>query len=87
MNSAKKKPATAHLGTRSSSHKTRRHLHTLIIVFSVLFRAFEAGLCGVPSYQVNDGSVIWGQDRLNIVADLLCGWEDHLKPIGNNSKL
>ncbi|XP_073256648.1 2-hydroxychromene-2-carboxylate isomerase-like isoform X2 [Porites lutea] len=50
-------------------------------------RAFEAGLCGVPSYQVNDGSVIWGQDRLNIVADLLCGWEDHLKPIGSNSKL
>ncbi|XP_068686388.1 uncharacterized protein [Montipora foliosa] len=42
-------------------------------------RAFAAGLCGVPSYQVNDGSVLWGQDRLNIVADLLCGWEDHLK--------
>ena len=88
MNSAKKNPATAHLGARSSRHKNRRHSHTLIIVFfSVLFRAFEAGLCGVPSYQVNDGSVIWGQDRLNIVADLLCGWEDHLKPIGNNSKL
>ena len=42
-------------------------------------RAFAAGLCGVPSYQVNDGSVLWGQDRLNIVADLLCGWKDNLK--------
>lgn len=50
-------------------------------------RAFAAGLCGVPSYQVNDGSVVWGQDRLNIVADLLCGWEDHFKPHGNSSKL
>lgn len=42
-------------------------------------RAFAAGLCGVPSYQVNSGSVLWGQDRLNIVADLLCGWKDNLK--------
>ncbi|XP_078380491.1 uncharacterized protein LOC144663421 [Oculina patagonica] len=49
-------------------------------------RAFAAGLCGVPSYQVNDGSVVWGQDRLNIVADMLCGWEDHLKT-PTNSKL
>lgn len=50
-------------------------------------RAFAAGLCGLPSYQVNNGSVIWGQDRLNIVADLLCGWEDHLKPHSTSSKL
>lgn len=50
-------------------------------------RAFAAGLCGVPSYQVNDGSVIWGQDRLHIVADLICGWEDHLKPHSASSKL
>lgn len=49
-------------------------------------RAFATGLCGVPSYQVNNGSVLWGQDRLNVIADLLCGWEDHLKPT-NHSKL
>ncbi|KAJ7392756.1 hypothetical protein OS493_010411 [Desmophyllum pertusum] len=49
-------------------------------------RAIAAGLCGVPSYQVNDGSVVWGQDRLNIIADMLCGWEDHLKPT-SSSKL
>ena len=35
----------------------------------------NAGLCGVPSYQVNDGTVVWGQDRQNIVADFLMGWE------------
>ena len=39
-------------------------------------RAIHAGVCGVPSYQVDGGAVIWGQDRLNIVADLLCGWRD-----------
>ena len=37
-------------------------------------RAFAAGVCGVPSYQVDDGEVIWGQDRLDVVADILCGW-------------
>ena len=42
----------------------------------LFFRAIHAGVCGVPSYQVNGGAVIWGQDRLNIVADLLCGWRD-----------
>jgi len=37
-------------------------------------RAFAAGVCGVPSYQVDGGEVIWGQDRLDVVADILCGW-------------
>lgn len=50
-------------------------------------RAVAAGLCGVPSYQVNNGSVVWGQDRLNIIADMLCGLEDHLKPTISSSKL
>ena len=36
-------------------------------------RAVDTGLCGVPSFQVNDGGVVlWGQDRLNVVADMLC---------------
>jgi 2-hydroxychromene-2-carboxylate isomerase len=39
-------------------------------------RAQQAGVCGVPSFQINDGAVVWGQDRLNIVEDLLCGWKD-----------
>ena len=36
-------------------------------------RAVDNGLCGVPSFQVNDNKmIIWGQDRLNVVADMLC---------------
>ena len=32
-------------------------------------------MIGVPSFQVNGSPyVIWGQDRMNVVADLLCGW-------------
>eukprot|EP00118_Oscarella_pearsei_P012456 m.92105 g.92105 ORF g.92105 m.92105 type:complete len:433 (+) comp36712_c0_seq26:1978-3276(+) len=39
-------------------------------------RAVAAGVIGVPSFQVNRSpNVIWGQDRLNVVADLLCGWK------------
>jgi len=37
--------------------------------------AIKSGVCGVPSFQVNGGDIIWGQDRLDIVADLLCGWK------------
>jgi len=35
-------------------------------------RAIDVGVCGVPSFQVNDGMLLWGQDRLNVVADMLC---------------
>jgi 2-hydroxychromene-2-carboxylate isomerase len=38
-------------------------------------RAMAAGVCGVPSYQVDEGTVVWGQDRLDVVADILCGWD------------
>lgn len=37
-------------------------------------RAIREGACGVPSFQVNGGDLIWGQDRLDVVADLLCGF-------------
>lgn len=40
----------------------------------LVFRGIEAGICGAPSFQVNGGPVIFGQDRLGLVADLLCGW-------------
>lgn len=37
-------------------------------------RAVDAGVCGVPSFQVNESEeVIWGQDRFNVVADYMCG--------------
>ena len=38
-------------------------------------RAKNSGLCGVPSFIVNDRELIWGQDKINIVEDLLCGWK------------
>ncbi|RDD39657.1 2-hydroxychromene-2-carboxylate isomerase [Trichoplax sp. H2] len=41
-------------------------------------RALKAGAFGVPAFQVNDGTLIFGQDRLNIVADMLCGWNCNL---------
>lgn len=36
--------------------------------------AENSGCCGVPSFKVDDNSIIWGQDQLNIVQDLVCGW-------------
>ncbi|XP_064398309.1 uncharacterized protein LOC135344945 [Halichondria panicea] len=45
-------------------------------LFANTSRAVEAGVCGVPSFQVNGGPLIWGQDKLNIVADMICGWTD-----------
>lgn len=45
-------------------------------LFANTKRAIETGLCGVPSFQVNGGPVIWGQDKLNIVTDMMCGWVD-----------
>ena len=38
--------------------------------------AVEEGVCGVPSFSVDGGPVVWGQDKLNVVADMLCGWKD-----------
>ncbi len=39
----------------------------------------EHGGIGAPTFQVFDPegksvAILWGQARLNIVADLLCGW-------------
>ena len=45
-----------------------------VIYYIIMYRrAVDNGLCGVPSFQVNDNkTIIWGQDRLNVVADMLC---------------
>lgn len=38
-------------------------------------RAVQLGVCGVPSFQVNHtGSIIWGQDRLDVLQDVIAGW-------------
>jgi len=49
--------------------------------------AIALGCCGVPSFQVDDQPVVWGQDRLNIIADELCGWKDDTEEIIFTSKL
>jgi len=43
-------------------------------------RANTVGCCGVPSFQVNHGEVLWGQDRMDVVLDLLCGWDSSTPP-------
>jgi hypothetical protein len=35
----------------------------------------EAHLVGVPTYQVGEGELIWGQDRSDMVLDIMCGWK------------
>ncbi|KAJ7535596.1 hypothetical protein O6H91_12G039600 [Diphasiastrum complanatum] len=37
------------------------------------------GACGAPTFQILDPdgkqvALLWGQDRLNVVSDILCGW-------------
>ncbi|KAJ3161891.1 hypothetical protein HK101_000785, partial [Irineochytrium annulatum] len=44
--------------------------------------ALDIGICGVPTYKVRD-HVVWGQDRLDHVADLAMGWS----PENGNVKL
>jgi len=44
------------------------------------------GICGVPSYRVlrkspsgewvHVGGIVWGQDEMNVVEDLIAGWEE-----------
>jgi 2-hydroxychromene-2-carboxylate isomerase len=47
-------------------------------LFSNNERAFNAGVFGVPSFQVNGQEAVFGQDRLDLVSDLLCGWNSKL---------
>jgi len=50
-------------------------------------RLFRVGGCGAPSFQVDDGDIIWGQDRLDVVMDLLCGWPHNTIRGAASSKL
>jgi len=73
-----------HLFERASQPQIKQQLHRNTE------RALKANICGAPSFQVfasgleeeNEGTIIWGQDRLDVVQDLLCGWrppKDSLK--------
>lgn len=37
-------------------------------------RARDVGACGVPTYRLGDGVLIWGQDRLDLLGRCLSGW-------------
>jgi 2-hydroxychromene-2-carboxylate isomerase len=47
--------------------------------------AKEKGICGVPTYRVLRqnaqgkwslaGGIVWGQDEINVVEDLIAGWD------------
>lgn len=59
--------------------------------------AKEVGLCGVPSYRVfrrasgggvwtQAGDVVWGQDELVVVEDLIAGWDgEGIATVGGGS--
>lgn len=38
-------------------------------------RARAAGACGVPTFLVDDEILLWGQDRMGLLADVLDGWK------------
>ena len=59
--------------------------------------ARELGLCGVPSYRVLEkdsggswkvcGGLVWGQDELAVVQDLIAGWRaENMKDIADVSR-
>ncbi|KAH8726424.1 DSBA-like thioredoxin domain-containing protein [Phaeosphaeriaceae sp. PMI808] len=58
--------------------------------------AKELGICGVPTYRVlrqsNDGAwnlvggIVWGQDELNVVEDLIAGWDPESSAIAEPRK-
>ena len=45
--------------------------------------AAKIGCCGAPSYEIEGGYLLWGQDKLDMVKDLVCGWN----PPESKSKL
>lgn len=65
--------------------------------------AKEVGLCGVPTYRVfrrragsggewqQTGDLVWGQDELAVVEDLIAGWDGNgvakVEEDGGKSKL
>ncbi|KIW26086.1 uncharacterized protein PV07_09215 [Cladophialophora immunda] len=56
--------------------------------------AVDAGICGVPSYRVFEktsggwvlggveGGVVWGQDELPVVEDVVAGWKEKESSVG-----
>jgi 2-hydroxychromene-2-carboxylate isomerase len=57
--------------------------------------ALKLGLCGVPSYRVLqedgnggwkvNGGLVWGQDELGVVMDLIAGWREDGREVADVS--
>lgn len=48
--------------------------------------AYEKGVIGLPTYEI-DEYIIWGQDRIDLVQDILCGWKHSHKERSTISRL
>ena len=74
----------AELITKANAPTTKTKLRELTA------EAKELGLCGVPTYRVlRDGELVgglvWGQDEIAVVEDLIAGWDmssDTLAEVG-----
>jgi len=51
--------------------------------------AAHLGVCGVPTFEVDEGPLFWGQDRLHMVESALAGWMPRIDsergPVGGSS--
>lgn len=65
-------------GTQAPEIKTQLRENTTL--------AARLGVCGVPTFQVDDGPLFWGQDRLSMVEQALQGWvpriDEERGPVG-----
>ncbi len=65
-------------GTQAPAIKARLRENTAL--------AAGLGVCGVPTFQVDDGPLFWGQDRLHMVERALQGWvpkiDEERGPVG-----
>ena len=43
-------------------------------LFENTARAIEQGVCGAPSFRINETTLFWGQDRLAMVEAACSGW-------------
>ncbi|RKP08997.1 thioredoxin-like protein [Thamnocephalis sphaerospora] len=48
--------------------------------------AISLGIFGAPTFQVNNGHIIFGQDRLDVVQDMLAGWRSSLIPLADGER-
>lgn len=62
---------------KANNHEAKQRLRDLTM------EVLSLGACGAPTFLILDPdgekvSTLWGQDRLNVVADMLCGWRPNI---------